>query len=138
MKHTVRFDQFVMKIEYRILESDLDSLSNTLMFVELKDEGFKIASKLEIDVYDLIQFCNDLKLLYDFKKKQAVIKEAYGKHQFLMFNGDGMGHIRIDGIFVKHRCNENRWEMEFSFQIDQTSLKEFVETLDKSLTQFHK
>lgn len=70
--------------------------------------------------------------LYRFKREEAALDAGYGNSLLLRMNHTG--HLTVSGTLMDHQ-GENR--MVFSFEADQTVLKDFIGQLKKMTGEKH-
>ena len=120
---------FNICLQFNIFESDIKLSSNTLLTVSIKSDGFCANTDMDIDIKQFIIFIDNLEKLYSTLKGRAVIEEPYGEKQFIEFNVDQTGHIRVRGKLSSNGRNGFSQELVFENCIDQTYLSEFVREL---------
>ena len=104
------------------------SYVDTLMDIAVTCDGFAGKMQMEIDYADLCAFVQNLKTLYDRLAGAAEIKEPWGNQAYIRFECDRTGHIVITG-----KLNEMENCLKFRKTIDQTDMKEFINSFGESL-----
>lgn len=70
-------------------------------------------------------------------KGSTKIQEAYGK-QYILFSGDGLGHIIISGFLDSQGATGFWQELKFENCIDQTYFSSFLKGLTNFTAQLKK
>jgi hypothetical protein len=74
----------------------------------------------------------NLKIMYETLKGKTRLKETYGQSH-IEINATGKGHFNICGsINLSYSSNT----LEFEFEVDQTMIKDFAETLFRDFEQY--
>ena len=92
---------------------------------------------MDINIKAARDFCNELENIYNTLKGSTKIQEAYGK-QYILFSGDGHGHIMVSGFLDSQGANGFWQELKFENCIDQTHLPSFLKGLANFTAQFKK
>ena len=102
-----------------------DIYYNTSFNLEVKSGFFSGTAPCEYDIKEFRHFVSELYQMYDFKKQNVELNDiCYGSK--VVFNADKTGHINVSGeIFGKAM----RHALKFSFNIDQSVLKQFISEL---------
>jgi hypothetical protein len=100
---------------------------NCTFELKVKSGDFMGVSSCESDMRMMIDFVNELREMYEFRKKEIDFQEIdYGGT--LHFSSDALGHISISGqiygTFLEH-------ELKFIFPADQTALLPFISELQQ-------
>ena len=135
MEHTLKSEDFILKILPKIFESDITYSSNTIMEVTVQSKGFLANTSMDIDIKQFAKFSVDLCKIYETLSGEAKIEEPYGMHMYLSFVGNGRGHIAIKGCLYKGDSAGSQ-SLEFDNDIEQTYLKEFCYNLKNSYRKY--
>ena len=127
-KFMLETEQFILILEFQVFESDIEYPSNTILSVRVSSSGFSAATTMDIDIKAVCDFCNELEIVYNTLKGSAKIQEAYG-NQYILFSGDGLGHIMVSGFLDSQGANGFWQELKFENCIDQTFLPQFLRKL---------
>jgi hypothetical protein len=103
----------------------------------VSSSGFSAATTMDIDIKAVCNFCNELENVYNTLKGSTKIQEAYGK-QYILFSGDGLGHITVSGFLDSQGANGFWQELKFENCIDQTYFPSFLKRLTNFTVQFKK
>ena len=136
-KFMLKSEQFNLSLDFRVFESDIEYPSNTILSVCVSSSGFSAATTIDIDIKIVCDFCNELENLYNTLKGSTKIQEAYGK-QYILFSGDGLGHIMVSGFLDSQGANGFWQELKFENCIDQTYFPGFLKELTNFAAQFKK
>ena len=128
-------EQFSLSLDFQVFESDIAYPSNTTLSVGVFSSGFFASTTMDIDVKDVCGFCNELEIVYNTLRGSAKIQEAYG-NQYILFSGDGLGHIMVSGLLNSQGANDFWQELKFENRIDQTYIPRFLKGLTDFATQF--
>ena len=128
-------EQFTLSLDFQVFESDIAYPSNTTLSVGVFSSGFSASTTMDIDVKDVCDFCNELENIYNTLKGSTRIQEVYGK-QYILFSGDGLGHIMVSGLLNSQGANGFWQELKFENRIDQTYIPRFLKDLTDFATQF--
>ena len=93
---------------------------------------------MDINARDLTGFAQQLCRVYDTLSGIASIEEPYGMHMYLNFQGDGRGHIAVQGFLFGGNGTGNEHSLKFKNSIDQTELRPFCFALEASCAQYLK
>lgn len=130
-------EQFSLSLDFQVFESDIAYPSNTILSVCVSSSGFSAATAMDIDIKAFCNFCNELEIVYNALKGSAKIQEAYG-NQYILFSGDGLGHIMVSGFLDSQGANGFWQELKFENCIDQTYFPRFLKCLTNFSTHFKK
>ena len=103
-KMMLEAEQFSLSLDFQVFESDIKYPSNTILSVCVSSSGFSAATTMDIDIKAICDFCNELENVYNTLKGSTKIQEAYG-NQYILFSGDGLGHIVVSGFLDSHGAN---------------------------------
>ena len=120
---------FKLSLDFQVFESDISYPSNTILSVCVLSEGFSAFTTMDIDIKDVVSFCNELQKVYDSLSGEAKIHEPFGNRQYILFSGDKNGHIHISGTLSSNGAKGFWQELKFENIIDQTFLPEFIKNL---------
>lgn len=127
---------FNLQLQLKVFESDIPYPSNTIMTVAVDSDGFCGKTEMEIDIKQFVEFSNELSTIYSTLNGTAIIQEPYGEEQFVKFNGDGSGHVTVNGKFTSNNRNGFAQSLFFENNIDQTCLQDFVKSLSGMCAQY--
>ena len=130
-------EQFILSLNFQVFESDIEYPSNTILSVCVSSSGFSAATTMDIDIKAVRDFCNELENIYNTLKGSTKIQEAYG-NQYILFSGDGLGHIMISGLLNSNGANAFWQELKFENSIDQTYFPNFLKQLTGFTMQYKK
>ena len=130
-------EQFSLSLDFQVFESDIKYPSNTILSVCVSSSGFSAATTMDIDIKVVCDFCNELENVYNTLKGSTKIQETYGK-QYILFSGDGLGHIMVSGFLDSQGANGFWQELKFENCIDQTYFSSFLKGLTNFTAQFKK
>ena len=133
-KFMLESEQFSLSLDFQVFESDIEYPSNTILSVCVSSSGFSAATTMDIDIKAVCNFCNELENVYNTLKGSTKIQEAYGK-QYILFSGDGLGHIMVSGFLDSQGANGFWQELKFENCIDQTFLPDILKKLTALSTQ---
>lgn len=122
-------ENFRLSLDFQVFESDISYPSNTILSVSVSSEGFSASTTMDIDIKDILIFCNELQKTYDSLKGEAKIQEPYGNQQYILFTGDKKGHIFVSGRLNSNGANGFWQELKFENCLDQTFLPQFLRKL---------
>lgn len=125
MEHQLKSDNFSLNIKLQIFKEDIRLPTNTIMEIEVLSDGFSANAAMDIDIKEFARFALDLSHVYETMSGEARIEEPYGMHMYLLFIGNGKGHIAIKGYLHKGNRIGNEHILKFENDIDQTSLSSF-------------
>ena len=103
----------------------------------LSKEEFK-ESIANDDFLEWAEFSENLCQLYENLSGSARIEEPYGVHMYLLFQGDGKGHIDVRGELYQTDSLGIEQELRFASRFDQTYLKCFCYDLKRSYERYLK
>lgn len=129
---------FKLSLNLQVFESDISYPSNTILSVCVFSEGFSASATMDVDINDVLHFCNELQKVYDSLKGEAKIQEPFGNRQYIMFSCDKKGHFFISGTLNSDGANGLWQELKFENVIDQTVLLQFIKSLVAFSQQFIK
>lgn len=132
---TLETEQFSLSLDFRVFESDLACPSNAILSVCVSSSGFSASTTMDIDIRRVYDFCNELAIVYSTLKGSAKIQQAYG-NQYIIFSGNGLGHIMVSGLLDSQGANGFWQELKFENFIDQTYLQRFLKGLTNFATRF--
>jgi hypothetical protein len=130
-------EQFSLSLDFQVFESDIEYPSNTILSVCVSSSGFSAATTMDIDIKAVCNFCNELENVYNTLKGSTKIQEAYG-NQYILFSGDGFGHIIVSGFLYSQGANCFSQELKFKNCIDQSYLPIFLKRLTNFTVQLKK
>ena len=130
-------EQFSLSLDFQVFESDIEYPSNTILSVCVSSSGFSAATTMDIDIKSVCNFCNELENVCNTLKGSTKIQEAYGK-QYILFSGDGLGHIMVSGFLDSQGANGFWQELKFENCIDQTYFPSFLKGLANFTAKFKK
>ncbi len=136
-KFMMETEQFSLSLDFQVFESDIDCPSNTILSVCVSSSGFSASTIMDVDVKTIYDFCNELESVYNTLKGSAKIQEAYG-NQYILFSGDGLGHIKVASMLDSQGANGFWQELKFENCIDQTDFPSFLKGLTDFTAQFKK
>lgn len=136
-KFMLESEQFSLSLDFQVFESDIDYPSNTILSVCVSSSGFSASTTMDVDIKTIYDFCNKLGSVYIILTGSAKIQEAYG-NQYILFSGDGIGHIRVAGMLDSQGANGFWQELKFENCIDQTYFPSFLKGLTDFAAQFKK
>jgi len=131
MSFALRTDSFFISINLKVFESDIQYPSNTIMDVEVESDGFSGKTSMDIDVKEFAKFVDKLYEIYERLEGIARIEEPYGNKMYILFEGDGRGHINVKGML----CNMSH-VLNFENVFDQTYLQMFAYELKQAYTKY--
>lgn len=126
-------ESFLLALQLQVFESDVQYPSNTLMTVTVESGGFKGSCVFDIDVKRFGCFVRELAQIYQTLRGKTEIREPFGYRQFLSFEGNGRGHIFIEGDM---KSESHR--LTFENVVDQTCLQEFATELRTDFERYAK
>lgn len=129
MEYQLKSENFLLTINPKVFEEDIYLPSNTILEVTIQSDGFSAHTTMDIDIKEFSKFALDLTHLYETLSGEARIEEPYGLHMYMLFVGNGNGHIAIKGYLHKETRIGNEQNLEFENDIDQTYLKNFCYAL---------
>ena len=130
-------ENFSLSLDFHVFESDIKYPSNTILSVCVSSSGFSAATTMDIDIKAVCNFCNELENVYNTLKGSTKIQEAYGK-QYILFSGNGLGHIMVSGFLDSQGLSGFWQELKFENCIDQTYFPSFLKGLANFTAQFKK
>ena len=136
-KFMLETEQFTLSLDFQVFESDIAYPSNTILSIGVSSSGFSASTTMDIDIKTVCGFCNELESVYNTLKGSAKIQEAYG-NQYILFSGDGLGHITVSGLLGSNGANGFWQELKFENCIDQTYFPSFLKGLTNFVAQFKK
>ena len=136
-KFMLESEQFTLSLNFQVFESDIKYPSNTILAVCISSSGFSATTTMDIDIKAVRNFCNELENIYNTLKGSTKIQETYGK-QYILFSGDGLGHIMVSGFLDSQGANGFWQELKFENCIDQTYFPSFLKELTRFTAQFKK
>lgn len=131
MSVTLRTERFYLSLNLRVFESDIQYPSNTIMDIEIESDGFSGKASMDIDVKELAKFATKLYEIYERLNGEARIEETYGEKMYISFEGDGRGHINVNGML----CNMGH-SLKFENEFDQTYLQVFAYELKQAYSKY--
>ena len=134
----LKSENFHLSLVFQVFESDISYPSNTILSVSVASAGFFASTTMDIDIKDLPVLCNELQNVYNFLKGEAKIQEPYGSRQYLVFSGDGKGHILVSGMLNSNGADGFWQELKFENCIDQTYMPQFLKNLTKFSNKYIK
>lgn len=132
--HIIDADNFKLKINLKIYESDIQLPVNTTMSISVTSGNFSASSNMDIDIKQFALFSKDLKGIYEDLNGTAKIEEPYGCHQYISFTAIKGGHIVVQG-YLCDDLQEN--EIFFNNEFDQTIIKTFADELVYSYLKYY-
>ena len=100
---------------------------NTLFYISVVSGGFSGCGSWECDIKQLKELCEEMRQMYDFKRKSAVLDDyLYGSK--LEFSLEKSGHLTVSGT-IYGNCAEQ--SLSFCFGADQTAIPTFVKGLER-------
>ena len=130
-------EHFLLTLEVKVFESDVRYSSNTLMTVTVDSFGFCGSSIFDIDVKQFGRFVRELGQIYQTLSGAAEIREPWGE-QFLAFEGNGRGHISVEGLVCPAGLHGFTQQLRFENMVDQTCLREFAAELRADFERYAK
>lgn len=104
---------------------------NCSFALAIRSGVFHGTAQCEYDRKAFADFIRDLNKLYNFTLSTAVLQDiCYGSR--VEFTMEKTGHLSISGKIYGDAMEHS---LEFTFQADQTSLKQFLEELDALLRE---
>ena len=125
MEHVLGTEEFILRISTEVFETDIKYPCNTSLKVAVESCGFCGKAVMDIDIKEFAKFTTDLYQIYQTLSGEARISEVYGTQMYILFVGNGRGHITVRGRVCELNRMGNEQSLEFENDIDQTSLKEF-------------
>lgn len=129
MEYQLNAENFLLAINPKVFEEDIQLSSNTILEVTIQSDGFSANTTMDIDIKEFAKFALNLTHIYETLSGEARIEEPYGLHMYMSFIGNGRGHIAIKGYLHKGNGTGNEQSLEFENDIDQTYLKNFCYAL---------
>ena len=99
-----------------------DCDDNTDLRVKLSGEGYNISTVMHVDIYDLAAFADALCTLRETLNGRVLLEESPESEAYLLFEGDGRGHITVSGRLLAGDGEDDRLWSAFRFAGDQTML----------------
>ena len=120
MIYRIEKDDFRLDLELNKWFDDNGEI-NADLTIRVKCEGFYGSTTVDFVAEDFLIFLEELQELKDTLTGKAELKEPYSWDPFLIFEGDGRGHIHISGSITSQNSD---WlqELNFENEIDQTFL----------------
>ena len=87
---------------------------------------FSASTRFTFDYPSLPDFIQHLAALEQRLEGEARLGQQF-EEPFVLFRGDGLGHITVSGVLVDYGDQSQR--LEFEFTTDQTALGPFIQTL---------
>ena len=138
MEQILYAEDFEMKLNLKIFRSALMYPCNTSMKVSVQSGDFCGSASMDIDIRKFAEFSENLCRLYENLSGSARIEEPYGVHMYLLFQGDGKGHIDVRGELYQTDSLGIEQELRFASRFDQTYLKCFCYDLKRSYERYLK
>jgi hypothetical protein len=132
----LKSDNFSLSLDFEVFEADIAYPSNTILSVSVSSVGFSASTTMDVDIKDILTFCNKLQNLYTSLNGEAKIQEPFGNRQYIQFSGDPKGHIMVLGTLNSNGENGFWQELKFENRIDQTFLLDFIKKLTALSNQY--
>ena len=94
---------------------------NADLTIRVGCEGFYGSTTVDFVAEDFQIFLKEMQKLQDTLTGRAELKEPYDREPFLTFEGDGRGHIHVNGCIESRRSDWTQM-LTFENEIDQTFL----------------
>ena len=123
----IETESFVLAMEMQLSDPDREYPANALLGVSVRSCGFAAETTMDVGTRELGLFAGQLMALYQTLSGRARLEEPYGRHSYLEFAAEAMGHIRVRGTLY----SSGGYAQALSFEnvLDQTELQAFARVL---------